>query len=542
MTLRRKVLIFTTASFTLAVAIGAYHEFNLYRELLRREKDSFCKESDKEFKQLVEFHKRIANSISSYIAKDPEVIDLFKRGEKEKLYQKLKPLYEEVRKENLIREMTLFKLPADLFLNVRVPEAKPWKTKREDIITAGKTCTTTKSIMICINYVGIRAVNPIVDRGKTLGVVSVGIDMRDFLKHYTSITGTGCGLAVKDEALRRSLREESYRRYLSTAVRKGEFVVVTNRLKEDLVDSSGFGRKESEIRTGRGLFLMCSTPIKDFSGKRIGYFFTLRDISSLSASIALESFKNLLRSYVPALFLIFVGSLLLLGRFSHRVHRLYRITELIKLRRFEELNKYSPGSRDEFGAIESALLNMAQEIEKYINVLSKEIEVYTSKAYIDNLTGVFNRRAFDEFGRELIERFLTLGRPISVLMIDIDDFKSINDTHGHQTGDRVLRELGELIRDSLRETDMVFRYGGEEFLVILPGTPLEGALRAGENVRKRVELHSFPIEGGSYKLTVSIGVAQGHREDRSAGDLIGRADRALYLAKKTGKNRVVPET
>ena len=540
MTLRKRIFVLTAVSFSLTVAVAAYHQFFLYRDLLKKEKESFCRTSVSEFNQLVDFHKRIANSISSYISKDEEVKKLFDKGDREGLYRKLRPLYEEVRKENLIREMVLFKLPADLFLNVRVPTAKPRRTKRKDVIEAGKTCTTTKSIVVCVNYVGIRAVNPIVIGGRTLGVVSVGIDMEDFLKHYHSITGNRSGLAVKESVLKRSLREESLKKYISRSLRSGDFLIRTSDGKDDFLKELSFRDNSEELKVGDRLILACSTPVKDFSGEVIGYFFTYRDISSLSAALALESFKRLMKSYVPLMLLVFLGSLLILGRISDRVERLKRVTELIKRRKFKELEGLFPSGKDEFGEIESAIFSMAHEIEKYINVLSKEIEVYTSKAYMDSLTGVFNRRAFDEFGRELIERFLTLGKPISVLMIDVDDFKRVNDSHGHQVGDQVLAELGRLIRETLRETDIVFRYGGEEFLALLPGTSLEGALRAGDKVRRRVEAHSFPP--GDQRITVSIGVAQGTEGDERAEDVVSRADRALYIAKKTGKNRVSSET
>ncbi|WP_457600488.1 diguanylate cyclase [Hydrogenivirga sp.] len=542
MTLRNKVLIFTTASFLLAIGVGTYHQFNLYRKLLQREKEDFCKESTSQFVQLVDFHKRIANSISAYVANDEEVKELFVKGDREALYRKLKPLYEHVRKENLIREMTLFKLPADLFLNVRVPGAKPRKTKRADIIEAGKTCTTTKSIIICVNYVGIRAVNPIVRRGRTLGVVSVGIDMKDFLKHYTSLTGVPSGLAVKDEVLKRSLRSESYKRYVEGRIRKDNLIIELSKPAEVIKGRIDFSQPLTEVEVGGSLFLVCSNPIKDFSGNEIGYFFTHRDISSLSAGLARESLKELFKSYVPLFLIIFIGSVLLLRRVSDKVDRLLRLTEFLKKRKFEELRQYKPRGNDEFSRIESSILELAEEMEKYISTLSKDIEVYTSKAYVDNLTGIFNRRAFDEFGRDLIERFLSMKRPISILMIDIDDFKKVNDTYGHQTGDKVLAEIGRLIREALRESDLVFRYGGEEFLAILPSTPLEGALRAADNVRKKIEHHSFNVGDDTYNLTVSVGVAQASEKDEGVDELIERADKALYIAKKTGKNRVVSET
>ncbi|RLJ69800.1 diguanylate cyclase (GGDEF)-like protein [Hydrogenivirga caldilitoris] len=543
MTLRKKVFLFTVTAFTLTTALVTYHQFELYRELLKKEKESFCEKSTFEFNKLVEFHKRVANSVSSYIARDSDVRKLFESGDKEGLYLKLKPLYEEVSRENLIREISFFKLPAVNFLNMRNPRESGRDVTgiRRDVVESGKNCITTKSIIICTNYVGIRAVNPITKDGKAIGLVSVGIDMEDFLRYYSSITGTGCGLAIKDEALKRSLLKESYMAYTSKTVRKEEYLVSLQGGTKDLVGALEFSGKSLKVKVEDKPFFLCNVPIEDFSEREIGYFFTYKDVSSLSANLALDSLKSLLGSYIPLLVAIFIGSVLSLGRVSAKVEKLYALTELIKKRKFHELPKTPSLGRDEFGAIESAILDMAKEIEKYINVLSKEIEVYTGKAYMDNITGVFNRRAFDEFGKEVIDRFLALGKPVSVLMIDIDDFKKINDNYGHQVGDRVLAELGRLIKETLRDSDMVFRYGGEEFLAILPSTPLSGSLRAAENIRKRIELHRFSAGEETIRLTVSIGAAQGQGEDKDAEDVILRADKALYIAKKTGKNRVARE-
>jgi len=153
----------------------------------------------------------------------------------------------------------------------------------------------------------------------------------------------------------------------------------------------------------------------------------------------------------------------------------------------------------------------------------------------DALTGVYNRRQMDRAVGEAVERHKRYGASSSLLLIDIDYFKRVNDEFGHAAGDRVLRELAALMRRSLRKLDLVFRIGGEEFLVLLPDVKRAGAAEAAEKLRR--EVASADLHPG-WKLTVSIGVGQlGPGEARE--QWIRRIDRALYAAKDSGRDRVV---
>ena len=126
-------------------------------------------------------------------------------------------------------------------------------------------------------------------------------------------------------------------------------------------------------------------------------------------------------------------------------------------------------------------------------------------------------------------------------MMDLDRFKSVNDTHGHQMGSHVLAEVGRLIRESIRGADVAARYGGEEFVVYLPDTGLPGATLAAERIREAIEHHSFSLDSVTIPVTISIGIAACPEHGRDIKSLVGRADRALYRAKETGRNRVSVE-
>ncbi|HKQ53321.1 MAG TPA: diguanylate cyclase [Pyrinomonadaceae bacterium] len=169
--------------------------------------------------------------------------------------------------------------------------------------------------------------------------------------------------------------------------------------------------------------------------------------------------------------------------------------------------------------------------------LRTSAEEAAERAMTDALTGLLNRHALTHtLARESAEA-RRYTRPLSCLMVDLDDFKTINDTYGHATGDRVLRQIAAVLREAVRGTDTVFRYGGEEFLVLLPETDLAGAGALGEKIRAAVEGRLFGQSARAFDLTLSIGVAS-LSGDESGNDMIARADTALYRAKKRGRNRV----
>lgn len=162
----------------------------------------------------------------------------------------------------------------------------------------------------------------------------------------------------------------------------------------------------------------------------------------------------------------------------------------------------------------------------------------------DALTGVFNRRYLERRLTEEVASARRYGLPFSILLLDVDHFKEINDEHGHQAGDHVLITLGEVVADELRESDILARYGGEEFLVIAPQTALLGAADIAERVRKRIESHDFKLPGkpGGIRVTASIGVASLGEGVDNREKLIHAADENLYRAKQAGRNRVSAST
>ena len=199
-----------------------------------------------------------------------------------------------------------------------------------------------------------------------------------------------------------------------------------------------------------------------------------------------------------------------------------------------------------FPELEARVRSMLRikRLQDELDQKNRELEVANKQlrrlSITDGLTELFNHRHMHELLHDEYERTKRSGEPLAVAMLDLDRFKAVNDTYGHPTGDVILYETAKILKDTAREIDMVGRYGGEEFIAILPGTDEEAAAQFAERVRHQVSEHLFRDEAHEVRMTVSSGVASYPAEDVEHPDfLIKRADEALYAAKEGGRNRVV---
>jgi diguanylate cyclase (GGDEF)-like protein len=195
---------------------------------------------------------------------------------------------------------------------------------------------------------------------------------------------------------------------------------------------------------------------------------------------------------------------------------------------------FTPGEKDLFGYLANQAAVSIENVDLH--------ETVQRQAVTDELTGLFNHRRFQEVMAVEVERARRFDQPMSLIILDIDNFKGVNDTYGHMQGDLVLREVARVLRESSREIDEPARYGGEEMAVALPQTDLEGAYQFAERVRRRIEALELPIldGGGTLRVTASFGAAStpgSSEQDKDA--LVAAADAALYRAKRAGKNRTV---
>jgi diguanylate cyclase (GGDEF)-like protein len=163
-------------------------------------------------------------------------------------------------------------------------------------------------------------------------------------------------------------------------------------------------------------------------------------------------------------------------------------------------------------------------------------EEVQKQARSDGMTGFLNHNTFYEDLTREIRRTKRYGDPLSLIIMDVDDFKTFNDAHGHQAGDFILRETARLIRENIRDVDIPARYGGDEFAIVLPRIDLDGAMLAASRIRQHLGAHPFTYQDVEFRITVSSGIGT-HHEEESSADLVRKTDAAMYRAKAKGKNR-----
>jgi len=191
---------------------------------------------------------------------------------------------------------------------------------------------------------------------------------------------------------------------------------------------------------------------------------------------------------------------------------------------------------------EKELLDIGQEFGEQIGMALNKALLFAQMemhSRTDGLTGLLRRQYFMDRLQDELKRATAFQTPFCVLMVDIDHFKRVNDQHGHAAGDAVLSRIGQVLKESFYETDVAGRYGGEEFIVLLPHAQLDGVKRKAENLRARIEREKIASGFVTLSVTVSIGIADFPSKGRTASEIIGQADRALYAAKESGRNRVI---
>lgn len=180
----------------------------------------------------------------------------------------------------------------------------------------------------------------------------------------------------------------------------------------------------------------------------------------------------------------------------------------------------------EMNVLLRAEIKKRRSVEAELRILSER----------DPLTGAYNRRKFFELFSNEAKKVRRFAHPLSIILLDLDHFKRVNDRHGHAVGDKVLAETTAVMHNAIREVDIFARYGGEEFVICCPETTADGAVALAEKIRMLIQAHAFPVAG---KLTISAGVAELAHPDEAELEILSRADEALYRAKKLGRNRVV---
>lgn len=286
---------------------------------------------------------------------------------------------------------------------------------------------------------------------------------------------------------------------------------------------------------------------------------SLKQFEELEASKAQEILKDTSakNQYITRIlsFLFLASSAILIVAIYQVVRRFVRplsiLTEGVSLMQTGVLDKpISLRTEDEMGRLANVLNNMARELnesksqlEKYAATLEVQVEERTHElkrlATIDSLTEIYNRRYFFALAERAFAESARYGYPISAIMIDADHFKNINDIYGHATGDEVLKRLVKTIGAQIRDVDIFGRYGGEEFMLILPHISQSTALQIAERICASVKQIPFEHNGQPFKVTISVGVAERNiSSQETLAYLLHKADKAMYKAKQIGRNRI----
>ncbi len=205
---------------------------------------------------------------------------------------------------------------------------------------------------------------------------------------------------------------------------------------------------------------------------------------------------------------------------------------------FGQKTETKKGHLDEIAKEYSSVNDELEQYKKQVSQLQCDLNKYKNESIKDHMTGLFNRKYMDLKLNEEMERFKRQGQPFCIVMADIDKFKNVNDTYGHQVGDQVLKHMAKLIQENIRKTDFAFRYGGEEFMIILVNADVRNAVHVSDQIRKKLEATNFSLKDLSFNVTASFGVAQFQSND-TPESCIKLADSRLYTAKQSGRNKIV---
>lgn len=287
-------------------------------------------------------------------------------------------------------------------------------------------------------------------------------------------------------------------------------------------------------------YLLVEVPVFSVDGIPIGRIIFVKDVFPLYKEVYIFFIGFVLYFVFLASFIAYMLFRIISGVID-RIIFLKEITAGIEKKNFSViylLEKPEEEWEDELQELKRSIHNMALSLMLSFEELEKKKTELEGIAYYDPLTGLPNRRFFFFNARILLENAKRSSRPISVLVMDLDDFKKINDTYGHEAGDLVLKNFADVIRKSIRKSDLPARIGGEEFVVLMPNTNLEQSKVVAERIRNNLQNSLVVYKGKEIRVTMSGGLATAGPDTTKLEDLLRKADEALYRAKELGKNRV----
>ena len=474
--------------------MGHFHHLFVLETIVKEERKIATTVYRNTFKNINEKYELIAQNILM----NEQVLDAFEKGDRERLLALTAPIYKELSLDNPDLKVMHFET-ADTrsFLRLHKPE------KFGDDLSAFRHMINDvnrlqrKQIGMEVGRYGIyyRVALPVFSKaGKHLGAFEFGIDINYILNLFNNDYGFNSLIALKKGVF--DIMTEANRE-LSSRPLNGEYHLLGRALA---TSCNCYG---SEIITkpyvlerhnGRSDLIFKVTELKSAAGDAIGKLIFVKDLG-----FYLDEISLIRNSTVAAAVLLLVFTFYLMRRMFK---------------------------------------NHTGVIRRYQSVLLQKNRTLKRLTNTDHLTKAYNRRHCDTLLRKEIKRANRYGEPLSILLIDVDDFKGVNDRHGHNVGDKILRGVAALIAASIRESDHFGRWGGEEFIIIAAQTDVGQAAALAEKLRRQIAAYQFETVGS---VSCSFGVA-GLGEGEGSEILVNNADTSLYEAKNSGKNRVVVHT
>ncbi|WP_187647619.1 sensor domain-containing diguanylate cyclase [Nitrosophilus labii] len=470
-------------------------------------------------------------SLAQSLARHPQIIEGYKTDNREKIINLVLPLWKSLKKENFIYEIYFFKRPVNSFVNFSDLQKYDFDVSkvRVDIDTVNKSFQPSSHFLVCRTFPGFRVTYPIINNDKLLGSVSVGLDIFSFKQYLKKLDAKDLIIVLNNELLKKSLRDDIYTQLKKEGKIRKNFLIISN------IDFTNLEIEEG-LEQSRDL-IYSKYKLEDFKKNLFGYIIVGDDIKKMRDFLQKHFlYENFL--IIQTIFMLFfLYTFFIIRLIFKKVSALQKLTELIKAKK-SNLIPSKTKDNIRFGKLQNSIIETVKELEIHINLLTQEIEQYKNKAYIDTLTKAFNRRFLDEYGKIVFEKIKIKKSNILVIMFDIDNFKHINDTFGHDFGDFILEELSKIVKKVLREDDIFIRYGGEEFLIILKKLSLTDGYKIAQKILNAINSHTFELGDKKAKVTISVGLSEIHPDDKTIYDIIKRADEKLYIAKEKGKNRI----
>ncbi len=286
--------------------------------------------------------------------------------------------------------------------------------------------------------------------------------------------------------------------------------------------------------------LLVEVPLTGMNGLPIGRVVLIKDVSGIYKETYLIFLALALYSLFVFSFLAFM-LFRIASSLASRVIFLKNITASIEKRDFsviDLLKNSKESSKDEVWELKHSIYNMAVSLKHAFEELKEKQKELEELAYYDPLTGLPNRRFFFDHANLILESAKRYRTPLTLLLMDLDHFKNVNDTYGHEAGDVVLKNFADVLRKSSRKSDLPARLGGEEFALLMPNTDLQQGRVVAERIRQEFQNSIIVYEGREIKMTLSGGLASYGPDVEGIDDLIRMADEALYKAKELGRNRI----